>query len=58
MNQMLGLSGKYFKAINIKILQKPLWNSSERNEKKKKTQNILTINKDAIKKNQMKILEL
>ena len=54
---MLGLSGKYFKAINIKILQKPLWNSSERNEKKK-NQNILTINKDAIKKNQMKILEL
>ena len=56
---MLGLSGKYFKAINIKILKKPLCNSSEINEKKKKkNQNILTINKDAIKKNQMKILEL
>ena len=45
---MLELSGKYFKATKIKILQKSLRNSSETNEKKN---NILTtINKDVIKK--------
>ena len=41
---MLKLFGKAFKAKKIKILQKPLRNSSERNKqmKKKKKQNILT----------------